>query len=577
MKRIIVGFLLCLGLIATSWALQPKEFFRVHDYTHAARISEMSRALADGHFPVRWSQNFGYGYGMPLFNFYAPLPYYVGSAFYSMGFDIVLTIKLLFVLSNVLVLLGSYKFGRLYFGRSGAVLVAILVALAPYRALNLYIRGALSEAWALSILPWVFYYAILLIRGAKQAWIWFAINLAALALTHNITLILAAPVMALFFVFEWIRVSYQQRRARWDIVVKLAIAGLLAVGLAAFYLFPAFLEKNFTKLDDYILDYYFSYQLHFLYIRQFFNHHWQYGGSGWGPQDDVSFGLGIGQLAGLGFSALVSIFVLVTKIKSQRITQLFTKRWFWVLIASASCLCFSLLMTLEKTLMIWQAVPLLKYAQFPWRWLTIAVPFIGILGALGTQLLPKKILRYSAALLLIALTISINASYFRPEKYLQKASDYYSTTSEGIRGGMSSILPDYIPKGLPKKIISATTVVANADTLAGTYTVITERTQQKLIKVSMKSEGKVVWAVVDFPGWVVEIDGVAQQKEVTENGLISVTVPQGEHTVGLLLTLTEIQYWSQLVTLLAVLVIIIGLLWPTTKSKVKEVSDVHTN
>jgi hypothetical protein len=39
---------------------------------------EMERSLQRFEFPVRWSANFGFGYGMPLFNFYAPLPYYLG-------------------------------------------------------------------------------------------------------------------------------------------------------------------------------------------------------------------------------------------------------------------------------------------------------------------------------------------------------------------------------------------------------------------------------------------------------------------------------------------------------------------
>src|SRR3989344_5903619 len=52
-------------------------FFPLHDYTHVARLSEMHRALVDGYLPVRWSKNLGFGYGMPLFNFYAPLFYYV--------------------------------------------------------------------------------------------------------------------------------------------------------------------------------------------------------------------------------------------------------------------------------------------------------------------------------------------------------------------------------------------------------------------------------------------------------------------------------------------------------------------
>src|SRR5438034_4789314 len=54
-------------------------FFPVHDNAQVSRVYEMTRAIADGMFPVRWSNDFGYGYGYPVFNFYAPLAYYIGS------------------------------------------------------------------------------------------------------------------------------------------------------------------------------------------------------------------------------------------------------------------------------------------------------------------------------------------------------------------------------------------------------------------------------------------------------------------------------------------------------------------
>ncbi|MFH2118621.1 MAG: hypothetical protein ABII10_02715, partial [Candidatus Paceibacterota bacterium] len=54
-------YFLILIFLASSWSLFSPKFFRIHDYTHAGRIAEMARALSDGHFPVRWTQNFGFG------------------------------------------------------------------------------------------------------------------------------------------------------------------------------------------------------------------------------------------------------------------------------------------------------------------------------------------------------------------------------------------------------------------------------------------------------------------------------------------------------------------------------------
>src|SRR5438105_15010330 len=71
-------------LIFSYWAIKPlfiSGFFPIHDDTQIARVFEMKKSLADGMFPVRWVEDLGYGYGYPIFNFYAPLAYYVGGFF----------------------------------------------------------------------------------------------------------------------------------------------------------------------------------------------------------------------------------------------------------------------------------------------------------------------------------------------------------------------------------------------------------------------------------------------------------------------------------------------------------------
>ena len=90
-KKIIAHYLaipfLILIFLASSYYLLQSGFFYVHDFPIAARVAEMAGAISSGHFPVRWSANFGYGFGMPLFNFYAPLPYIVGALFYFLNIN----------------------------------------------------------------------------------------------------------------------------------------------------------------------------------------------------------------------------------------------------------------------------------------------------------------------------------------------------------------------------------------------------------------------------------------------------------------------------------------------------------
>ena len=157
MKKILVGLFFTLSILATCWSLLHPTFFRVHDFVHAARIVEMLRGLNDGQFPVRWSANFGFGYGMPLYEFYAPLPYFVGAGLMWLGMDVVTAIKILYIITAVGAWWGMYKLGSSLFGRASGILAAVAFTLAPYRALNLYVRGALSESWAIMFFPWILF------------------------------------------------------------------------------------------------------------------------------------------------------------------------------------------------------------------------------------------------------------------------------------------------------------------------------------------------------------------------------------------------------------------------------------
>ncbi|HOC07607.1 MAG TPA: hypothetical protein PKL32_01985, partial [Candidatus Woesebacteria bacterium] len=59
--KYLTTILLLLIFIASTWSLYTRQFFRVHDYTHGARIAEMAISLKEGHLPVRWSPDFGFG------------------------------------------------------------------------------------------------------------------------------------------------------------------------------------------------------------------------------------------------------------------------------------------------------------------------------------------------------------------------------------------------------------------------------------------------------------------------------------------------------------------------------------
>src|SRR3989344_8538266 len=84
-------------LVLSYFSVRPvfiKGYFPVHDDTQPARVLVMSEQLRKGIFPVRLVDRLGYGYGYPLFNFYAPLPYYLRFLFPLAGLSLFFSVKL---------------------------------------------------------------------------------------------------------------------------------------------------------------------------------------------------------------------------------------------------------------------------------------------------------------------------------------------------------------------------------------------------------------------------------------------------------------------------------------------------
>lgn len=559
--KIALFTLLCICVLATSWAVLSARLFPIHDYVHVARIAEMSRALLDGQFPVRWSSNFGYGYGMPLFEFYAPLPYFIGALLVRLGLTELIAFRALYVLVNAATVLGAYLLGKTLLGRSGGVLTAAAYTLAPYRAVNLFVRGALSESFAMMTLPWILYFVLVTAKSKGHGWIGLTLSLVGLFLSHNLVTLISIPFIGLWILTSgWMLASSNWREYRAG-VVRCIGAVVLAVGLSSFYLMPAFLEKQFTKVATLITGGYFDYHLHFLYLRQFVIPSWGYGGSEWGAGDGISFFLGWGQLIGL----LLTLFVALRHRKS-----LLTSHTTWTrsLIVLTVGLLGALAFTTFKTQFVWDAVPLFTYIQFPWRFLSIATLFVA-LGAAAFVVALKPLARSIFTAVILCLLIG-NTVYFRPERYLDTDSGLYYTDASRIRAEMSGILPDFIPAQTTEFITDVPNdgslfVCQTLKTCSFKVTPLVQRSHEFLASVELEESEPVTLAIAYFPGWFLEIDGKRVDHSISQEGLLQLTVPAGLHTIGGQFGSTPLRQFSDIVSMVALLVLMTAW-WGTTQT-----------
>lgn len=569
LKKLALAALLILIWIEVSRSLWPADLFKIHDFVHGARITEMTAALQDGQFPVRWSSNFGYGYGMPLFEFYAPLPFYVGAGLYWLTGNLVFSIKFLFGLCNALAIIGAFWLGSRLFGRAAGLVTAAVFTLAPYRAVNLYVRGAVSEAWGMMAMPWILLGGVWVVDKRRYGWLVLVVSLAVLMLSHNLTTLMFVPMSFIFiFGYWWWQHRHNWRqRSSWKTMGIAAGSYLLAGGLSAFYMVPAFAEKDLTKISS-ILGGYFDYRMHFIYIRQLLIPYWGYGGSAWGIEDGISFFLGWGALLGLALVGILLIWQIVVRFRARGRKGVVTKT-LTLAVLLAVLLVVSLYMTLEKSLWLWQSLEFFSFIQFPWRWLGPAVMWLSLLVAITPALIPRLPWRYGVTVVLVGVMMIGSWSYFVPEQFLDNAEALYYDDLVRVQTEMSEILPDYIPIQMSDSLAQnpqpRTSLVLNpplVPEMPVTTEVLIDQSHQKLLKTNFPEPTVLELHMADFPGWEVEIDGQVVPKQTTSLGTIAVEVPAASHLVGVRFGETPVRQVADIISVISLVVILYLVLEP---------------
>jgi hypothetical protein len=529
-RTYLAVLILVLLLAVFSWSFFQPNFFRVHDFTHVARLVELRRSLDAGQLPVHWSQNFGYGYGMPLFLFYGPLPAYFGAVLTYIGLPPLWAVKLTFAATGILAGTGMFVYLRRW-GRSAAIAGAALVVAAPYRAVDLFVRGALNEVFAIGILPWLLHSLWKISEKSRSGFLWSALWTALLILTHNLTALMALPVL---YSIAAARIVWQKEQ-RWLRLGYLAAAGIFGLVLSAFYAVPAFLEKNQTIIGE-ILSGYFDYHLHFLYIRQLIWPRWGYGGSEYGPNDGISFHLGWPLLAALVLTGLAWLWRNRRFHKQKRPEK-----------DLAIGLLFlggggSLFLTLTHSLPLWEAIPLLPFIQFPWRWLGLAIVLLSAAAALGLSLVRRNKHRYLLTAVLVIAVIAGQLNYHRPEKFLTRDDDFYYSDGRLIRTQMSDILMDYLPNNFDRKLPPVDPEQRIAIDLAPQSTRWELNRPHELLMFAENPAGSTItWNIADFAGWKYYVNDRLVTPELLPDGRRQYQSNEAIKTVGARFGLTPLR------------------------------------
>ena len=256
-----------------------------------------------------------------------------------------------------------YLLARDALSRPAATVAAVLYLLAPYHLVDMLVRHALGEHLAFVWIPLALWgVAGTLGRPGALRFAVGALAVAALPLTHNLTALLALPVVIGWSALAWARTRDTAGLAR------AAAATALGLALSAFFWLPALADLAAVSARQRLTGEYFRFWLHFVEPGQLFYSPWGFGGSREGTLDDgMSFQIGLlhWALAGAAAAALAARF--------RRAGGLGRDEASWTALAALAVFAAAALMTTALSRPLWDAIPWLALAQFPWRFLTLAV------------------------------------------------------------------------------------------------------------------------------------------------------------------------------------------------------------
>lgn len=519
-----------LAILVLSWfsvrpLFQPG-LFSIHDDTQVARVFEMSRALKEGQWPVRLVADLGYGYGYPLFNFYAPLPYYFAAFFSLIGVNLLTATKLMFLAGILLAPVLMYFLAKEFWGKTAGILAALFYLYAPYHALDIYVRGAVGEFWAIAFLPLVFLVFARIGREEEKSWLrvlFGGFTYALLLLSHNLAALTATPFLLAWILF-W---AFRAKDFRSAIQASLTALffGLL---VSAFYWLPAIREIGFIDAERLVVGEGGDFNHHFLFLDQLWDWPWGFAGSGPGRADGMSFKIGKLHLV----VALLSLAGALFKREKKKIDTGMA-----VFLAGAALV--SVFFTLGISRFLWRALPLFPFLQYPWRFLILIVFFVSWLtGSLFSGM------KRFAPLILTALVLGLigyHARYFQPQEFYSPDRDY--TSFKALAWEASRRSDEYLPPGfrIPQSFEELPQEKIVFEEGEGEIEDVVIKSSSYSFQIWSRRPARVKINALSFPGFKAWVDGQETVLEARGDQLIEVKLSPGEHQVSVELTNTPIR------------------------------------
>jgi hypothetical protein len=507
---------------------------------HITTISQFTTALRAGDFPVMWLNNFA-NYGMPIPIFAHQLPTYLGAVINLITNNPVLSFNIVCFIGIILSNFFFFKFLRIYTDPYLAFFGTVLFNFAPYRIINLYIRGAIPETFSSLLLPLALI-GIYMWLKQKNILGFFLLTLVlfGLIMTHPMMLVTYMFIIGPYLLFM-IMNEYSQKldfrvllsKKSFQTLVLFGIGAFIALGMAGYYVIPLNLE---IKYFYYGAEKNHLVQNQFMHLNNFFDHNWYYF-----YRDDIFPRGHFIQTGLLEILTLIgaALFVLINRIRRKKITDKISLLEFGVLVGGGI-----VFMTTQYAEIIYKTISFLGNIQFPWRMMSAFIFIPPSIAALIMKKVNKPLLAF--AILIIIVVIRYPQLYGK-NYTLYPESTYLSTVNNLHSNNMNTIWTGET-QSYPKR-------TKQAEIIGGEGKIEKEEVSNSWRKYTINAQSPV--QLVDytfyFPGWHVYVDGIEKEIQFQDpnyRGVITYLVDPGEHEVEVKFEDTKIRLISKVISIL---------------------------
>jgi hypothetical protein len=531
-----------------------------HDFDfHLQSWLETAQHWREGVFYPHWDASANYGAGEPRFVFYPPATWMLGAllgTIFPWNWVPAAFTFLAFLASGA----SFCKMARAWMPEHAATAAACIYVLNPYLLFVAYERTAYGELLSAALFPLLVVYGLQKETGLLPL----ASIIAALWLTNAPSAVMGSYFLALITILSALRSS------SLEYVVRSTKAFLLGIGLAAFYIVPAYYEQRWVEISRAI-------------------------GPGMRVEDSFLFehtgavfhDQVLRSASWIAVAMLTATFIAAwLSLKSDRtfcsqkdlLFPQMENRTLWLVMTSSATVILLLLLPFSRFL--WYHLPELVFLQFPWRWLLvlgvamctlIGLAFRGHLQEAGTR---RSILTPSLLVILTAAILSFLAAkvFWQPcDEEDNVAAQRMALQYDGFEG-----TDEYTTAGTDNSSIQRhrplveTVHAADAEqgesgntenpewqpesqqSIPARIKILNWQTENKTIEITTKTPADALLRLVDYPAWRVTLNGkLSTKRPHREDGLMVLPLPSGKSVISIRYTATTDVKLGRIFSLLA--------------------------